>query len=533
MTAVTEILNTLAASLADVLVYGAIAVITIVGFVKCIFPSRGCARLLRRAVRRLEVMTIRDGTTPVWQDPLFLGKPMQTAWRRFLVNAEQLDSRGINCDVEDYINDDTVIYAHSHTQLGDVIPGILTSLGILGTFIGLVRGLGALNLSDAENTMSGISEMISGMKFAFGTSIAGCACSLLFNILNRAGIGSVQNALDSFYEAFTEFVMQRPLSDNVQAICQQEDRAAFLRHAVSELGKSMTEGVSDAVNRSMAPVTQSVSQYISLETEKQLEGLDRIVSGFVSRMNSALDSQLIHLGQTLSAINQSQRVDQQAMNVSLEAANGILGGMQQVSSLMQHVADRLDGYAQETDSAWQEQQAFADRTQELLGGMHAAAEEQMNYIASLRAAQEGLQSGMQQYADWSGRVLEAVHQQSQDTGEAARQVSQAMQESSRGLSESYASFVDGISGGLSRTMGLFEENMHGMISLLDSKLESIEKTAKAAQNGYNLRSEQLQEGTDGLIQSLSRLQRALGDMTARVEQAADALKAAETKTEDA
>ena len=163
MTAVTEILNTLAASLADVLVYGAIAVITIVGFVKCIFPSRGCARLLRRAVRRLEVMTIRDGTTPVWQDPLFLGKPMQTAWRRFLVNAEQLDSRGINCDVEDYINDDTVIYAHSHTQLGDVIPGILTSLGILGTFIGLVRGLGALNLSDAENTMSGISEMISGM----------------------------------------------------------------------------------------------------------------------------------------------------------------------------------------------------------------------------------------------------------------------------------------------------------------------------------------------------------------------------------
>ena len=157
----------------------------------------------------------------------------------------------------------------------------------------------------------------------------------------------------------------------------------------------------------------------------------------------------------------------------------------------------------------------------------------MNYIASLRAAQEGLQTGMQQYADWSGRVLEAVHQQSQDTGEAARQVSQAMQESSRGLSESYASFVDGISGGLSRTMGLFEENMHGMISLLDSKLESIEKTAKAAQNGYNLRSEQLQEGTDGLIQSLSRLQRALGDMTARVEQAADALKAAETKTEDA
>lgn len=522
----TDILNMLAASLADVLVYGAIAVITIVGFVKCIFPSRGCARLLRRAVRRLEVMTIRDGTTPVWQDPLFLGKPMQTAWRRFLVNAEQLDSRGINCDVEDYINDDTVIYAHSHTQLGDVIPGILTSLGILGTFIGLVRGLGALDLSTADNTMKGISDMISGMNFAFGTSIAGCACSLLFNILNRAGIGSVQNALDSFYEAFTEFVMQRPLSDNVQAICQQEDRAAFLRHAVSELGRTMTEGVGNAVNASMAPVTQSVSRYIALETEKQLEGLDRIVSGFVSRMNSALDSQLIHLGQTLSAVNQSQAVDRQAMDTSLSAASDILEGMQQVSALMQHVAGRLEEYARESESAWQDQQSFAGQTQQLLQGMHEAAEEQMNYIASLRAAQEGLQTGMQQYADWSGRVLEAVHQQSRDTGEAAVQVSQAMQTSSRDLSESYASFVESISGGLSRTMGLFEENMHGMISLLDSKLESIEKTARSVQSGYTLRAEQLSESTDGLIQALSRLQRAVGDMTARMEGAAEAAKPA-------
>ena len=75
-------------------------------------------------------------------------------------------------------------------------------------------------------------------------------------------------------------------------------------------------------------------------------------------------------------------------------------------------------------------------------------------------------------------------------------------------------------------MGLFEENMHGMISLLDSKLESIEKTARSVQSGYTLRAEQLSESTDGLIQALSRLQRAVGDMTARMEGAAEAAKPA-------
>ncbi len=528
-----EIIKTLAGSLADVLVYAAIAVITIVGFIKCILPSRACARLLRRAVHRLEVMTIKNGETPVWQDPLFLGKPMQTAWRRFLVNAEQLDSRGINCDVEDYINDDTVLYAHSHTQLGDVLPGILTSLGILGTFIGLVRGLGALDLSNAENTMQGISDMISGMNFAFGTSIAGCACSLLFNILNRAGIGSAQKAIDAFYEAFTEFVMQRPLSDNVQAICQQEDQAAFLRHAVNELGSRMTDGVTDAVARSMTPLTQSINQYIASETQAQLDGLDRIVNSFVTRMGGTLDGQLNRLGQTLSAINQSQQMDRDALNGSMDAAMNILGSMQEMSGVMQQVAARLEDYAGEQIDKWRDQQAYADQMGQMIASMHAASQEQLDYVQALRASHDSLQNNMQEYANWSGQVLQAVHQQSADTGAAAQQVSQSMRDSSRALSESYTAFVESVSSGLSRTMGLFEENMHGVISMLDGKLASIEKTAKTAQKGFDLKNEQLSEGAEGLLSALSRMQRALSDMTACLTGAADALGKADLPGEGA
>jgi len=528
-----DILKSLAANLSDMLIYGAIAVITIIGFVKCVMPGRSCARQLRRAVHQLEVMTIREGTGPVWQEPLFLGRSLQTAWHRFLVNAEQLDSRGINCDVEDYINDDTVIYAHCHTQLGDVLPGILTSLGILGTFIGLVRGLGALDLSDAANTMAGISGMISGMNFAFGTSIAGCACSLAFNIFNRAAMGSTQKAMDEFYEAFTEFVMQRPLSDNVQAICQQEDRAAFLRHAVKELGARMSEGVNEAVSRGMAPVTQSVSQFIAAETQTQLQGLDKIVTSFVDRMNGALDGQFVRLGQTLSAINQAQRMDYDALNGSLDAAMGILGSMQEMRAVMQNITDRFDGYAQELAVTREDQHAFADRTQQLLGSMHAAAQEQSDYIMALRAGHDSLQNSMQEYAQWSGRVLEAVHQQSGDTASAAQKVSDAMRDSSRQLSESYASFLDGISAGLSRSVGLFEENMHGMIALLDGKLESIEKTARTVQNNYNMKNEQLTQGADGVIATLSRMQRALGDMTQCLQDAGAALRDKEAEAKGA
>ena len=102
-----DILENLAANLTDVLIYMAIVMVALIGIIKCVFPVRKAAHRLHRAIRLLETTT-GEGR-PVWQDVLFLGKEMQGSWRRFLVNAEQLDARGLNCNVEDYVNDDTVI----------------------------------------------------------------------------------------------------------------------------------------------------------------------------------------------------------------------------------------------------------------------------------------------------------------------------------------------------------------------------------------------------------------------------------------
>lgn len=72
-----------------------------------------------------------------------MGNRLKNCWLRFLQNAEQLDRRGLPCNVEDYINDDTVIHGPGNAQLADLIPGLLTSLGILGTFMGMMDGLAA------------------------------------------------------------------------------------------------------------------------------------------------------------------------------------------------------------------------------------------------------------------------------------------------------------------------------------------------------------------------------------------------------
>ncbi len=241
----TGILENLAANLTDFLIYAAIATVALIGVFKCVLPVSRVARRLRRGIHLLE--TASGEGRPVWQDVLFLGKEIQGPWRRFLVNAEQLDARGLNCNVEDYINDDTVIYSVGHAQLAEIVPSLLTSLGILGTFIGLMRGLGGLDVSDAAKTMESIPQMIGGMTFAFMTSIAGISCSLIFNMLNRMALGSATGAIDDFTDAFADLVMQKPLEDNVQMICQQEDRSALLRRISADMGARVSEGIVSSV----------------------------------------------------------------------------------------------------------------------------------------------------------------------------------------------------------------------------------------------------------------------------------------------
>ena len=161
-----QLLSLLGTNLVDFLVYGAIALVVLVGVCKCIYPVFRNGSLLNRAVAKLG-KTAGNYQRPPWREPRFLGRALRGEWQKFLLNAGQLDVRGMPCDIEDYINEDSVIDKPGHSQLAELIPSLLTSLGILGTFIGLMEGLTSVNFSDAQGTMDSIPLLLTGMRFAF------------------------------------------------------------------------------------------------------------------------------------------------------------------------------------------------------------------------------------------------------------------------------------------------------------------------------------------------------------------------------
>ena len=362
---VTEILP----DLADYLVYGAIAIVTLIGFFKCLLPLWKTTSSLRRAISRLQAEAGQTTDKPVWQQSGFVGKRLRGTWQRFLQNAEQLDRRGLPTNVEDYINDDTVTHGPGNATLAELIPNLLTSLGILGTFMGLSRGLSSLNFGDSEKLVEGIPVLLEGMRFAFGTSVAGISCSIVFNMLNRISQGSSYRAIDDFVTSFTQLAMSRPLDNDVQMIIQNQDRNYMLQSINDTLVDRLADNVGRSITRAMSPVSDSMDRFIIGATRNQIDGVNRIVARFLDEMDRSLGNQFSAMATAMDAVTQNQIIAARQTGETVSSAQDIVKNARSLQEMTGHILDKFDTYMSGINQVREHDENYEKRTAELLNRM--------------------------------------------------------------------------------------------------------------------------------------------------------------------
>ena len=369
--------------LADYVVYGAIAVVTLIGLFKCLIPLWRTTSALRRAISRLQDNAGKQLDKPVWQEARFVGKRLKNSWLRFLQNAEQLDRRGLPTNVEDYINDDTVTHGPGNAGLAELIPNLLTSLGILGTFMGLSRGLSSLNFADSARLISGIPDLLSGMRFAFGTSVAGISCSLVFNMLNRISQGSSYRAIDDFVTSFTQLAMSRPLDNDVQMIIQNQDRNFMLQGINETLADRLAENVGRSISRALNPVAESMDRFIVGTTRNQIEGVNQIVSRFLKEMDRSLGGQFSSLAESMSVLERNQLQSSRVVGENLSAAEGIVRNAQSLQEITSHALDKFDNYMSRINTVRERDENFERRAADLLNDMRQESKDMASLISGL------------------------------------------------------------------------------------------------------------------------------------------------------
>ena len=118
-------------------------------------------------------------------------------------------------------------------ELVSYTPTLLTSMGILGTFVGIVVGLLGF---DSHNIQESIGPLLEGLKTAFITSLVGMASSILYKIIVTSGLVAPKQSPDDplapeeigaehIHQAITK--QSDALNDLKQAICGDDERNGF------------------------------------------------------------------------------------------------------------------------------------------------------------------------------------------------------------------------------------------------------------------------------------------------------------------
>lgn len=133
--------------------------------------------------------------------------------RRLEQDDEGNESGKYACDIEDFIDYQLIDDAVEKGRLS-FVPGAMTGLGILGTFIGLSIGLQAFNTGSAEEITNSIGPLMDGIKVAFHTSIYGMIFSLTFNLIFKTVLEQAYHKLDEFISEFKRYVRPDAVYDN-------------------------------------------------------------------------------------------------------------------------------------------------------------------------------------------------------------------------------------------------------------------------------------------------------------------------------
>lgn len=211
-----------------------------------------------------------------------------------------------SCDIQSFLNEE-VIENHAHRSLLELIPDILTSLGILGTFVGLVMGLREFDPSGYAQMADSITPLINGIKVAFITSIYGISLSLAFSFHLRSEFGNLSNVMDEFLDAFYLHVRPPYEVDSLSKLLenqksQEEMQQEMNKLFVEQMVQSFEQVLTPAFNR----MTEGLEQVTDTFTVRQEQAVSKICQTIMAQVRTEIDTELQHVSAAVSELTEAQ-----------------------------------------------------------------------------------------------------------------------------------------------------------------------------------------------------------------------------------
>ena len=237
------------------------------------------------------------------------------AWQEFenSLITRQREHHGIQEDIvyktdeaSLFFSEDRLLEQRLNLRFWSSVPALLVGVGILGTFVGLVWGLIPFSGIDFEQTskiQEAIKNLLSGVSTAFVTSVWGMLTSLLFNGLEKWGVGSMSGTLRDLQSGLDKLFT---LTMVEEIAFRQEDELTQQTAAL----KSFSTDLADKIKIAMDDVMSKSRNQNSKDSEKIIQELHNVPDAISKAVVNQLEPNLNSLNTAAEELQkQSEQLD--------------------------------------------------------------------------------------------------------------------------------------------------------------------------------------------------------------------------------
>ncbi|WFU25119.1 MotA/TolQ/ExbB proton channel family protein [Bradyrhizobium sp. CB1717] len=246
---------------------------------------------------------------------------------------------------EHFFNSQTVYETRLRTEFFKHLPGICTGLGIIGTFLGLIQGLSAFNVSEnIQEVRSSIDALLHGVYEAFEVSVTAIILAIAITFVEKWIVSSLSHAtelivqrLDAIFEsgANTEYLERLVRSSEEtakQSRILKDSLVADLKEVLSELTRKQIEAANAHASTIGPQIASSLKQELADPLAKISAAVAQVSNDQSGAVTKLLTDVLASFSEQLKGLLQSQATD--ITRLQQEAAQGLRAAVDKIDAMV-------------------------------------------------------------------------------------------------------------------------------------------------------------------------------------------------------
>ena len=367
---------------------------------------------------------------------------------RAYVNAYRKEEE-IDCNIADYLNYDQLT-EKLPLRFCEILPSILTALGILGTFIGLAFGLTGFDYSSADTMRESIQTFVSGINVAFYTSIYGIVLSIYLNSFSNSVLERFEEKLVVLENRFDAFGMNRSEQSIWMRLYNEEKRqTSSLDQLNTEFPKHLSDTLGKNLSKSFNLTNSNIQNLMGQIQERENQAMETLVQNFLKQLTQGIKSNYDSMAATVDDLSESFQELNQSVTTLSEWQKGMTEEIQKFVSEVSESNRRMEAINRENAEQMKQfhlvLQNFSDTMENITGSLEACYQKEehlydkMQHVVEQQdAIADKLERVVQVYED-SGQNLKnrsrELEKRNDDLGEIGTELKNYQQECREQLSQ--------------------------------------------------------------------------------------------------